>query len=263
MFRNFVPLAFRISGLVISGLIVGCGGTTGGDTRHTAGPADDAGRAPSGDAAPGNATQGSGGSGSGGDAGPPLAPCLNPKPLTSDGSGTGPSGGFEVCDSGVVHRPSKSDCWSVIGAPDAAEPLPLDVGSGVPRECNANDQCTGAPHGYCSVEVPERIGGIGGSPTESCHYGCVNDDECDPGSVCLCGDPVGTCVKASCTTDADCPNGLPCERVQIVPSCDDIRYEMQCGPACTHDADCVNQTGSGYGTPTCEHGTCYPGSFCS
>lgn len=162
-----------------------------------------------------------------------------------------------MCDNGVVHRSSVSACWSAIGAGDAA------MGNGaVVRECNTNGECSAAPHGYCGVVVPERLGGAGGSPTESCHYGCVTNDECGMGSVCLCGDPVGTCVKASCTKDADCSGGLLCQKVQIVPSCGEISYEMRCGPACTEDADCADPAVAS-GTPTCQNGTCFPGWVCT
>ena len=45
------------------------------------------------------------------------------------------------------------------------------------------------------------------APTEAvCISGCVRDAECGADELCLCSEPVGRCVKASCRTDADCPH---------------------------------------------------------
>lgn len=74
-------------------------------------------------------------------------------------------------------------------------------------ECAQDSDCTQAKHGQCVVIGNNPYAGFfDGDPEVVCRYGCVDDTECGPGSVCVCGHYIGMCAPASCTTDADCPD---------------------------------------------------------
>jgi hypothetical protein len=157
--------------------------------------------------------------------------------------------GFELCGSGVVHRAAIRDCPSDID-PSATVP-------GLPSgECQTAADCTARPHGYCT------FAGMAG-PTV-CAYGCVRDSECDPGSICVCGTTldggaIGTCVKASCKQDADCPDHLLCaERSEPAASCGSI-LTYGCGPLCRKDSDCKSIPGAAV---HCVQGNCSSGVSC-
>jgi hypothetical protein len=146
--------------------------------------------------------------------------------------------GFERCDSGVVHRASIHECSSNI---DPARPVP-GLTSG---ECQTPADCTARPHGYCTF--------AGQSATTVCAYGCVRDSECGAGSICYCGATIGTCVKASCAEDADCPDHLMClESTAYVSSCSSTSH-FGCGPICHEDSDCKSMNG---GEVFCVQGNC-------
>src|SRR5204863_528605 len=70
-------------------------------------------------------------------------------------------------------------------------------------ECGSDADCTAKPLGYCTASV--NLGGT----TYLCAYGCAKDQECGAGRICFCGDPVGRCVEASCTSDQSC-GGMLC-----------------------------------------------------
>jgi hypothetical protein len=74
----------------------------------------------------------------------------------------------------------------------------------------------------------------------SCSYGCTRDSECAKGEICLCGDPVGTCIAASCNAGT-CGAGMEC-----------ANYSFQYCPGCTQGFAC--QTGAD---------TCFSGLDCS
>jgi hypothetical protein len=87
------------------------------------------------------------------------------------------------------------------------------------------------PHGYCTTgaQLPGTI----------CAYGCVKDSECGPGSICVCGDPVGHCVGSTCTSDADCGAGLRCQSYDSSHGCAIMRFACQTPEdTCDRDADC-------------------------
>ncbi len=142
---------------------------------------------------------GAGPGGVGGDAG--TAPidhrCANPQPYL------GPNGtptGFVTCGGAWLHRPERRECSSIVPRPGAVAPA-TDSGAG----CTRDDDCSGMTHGYCKAVTSMYPGTTYGV----CVSGCTKDEECGTGTICLCGDPVGTCVEARCKTDADC-GGMFC-----------------------------------------------------
>lgn len=75
-------------------------------------------------------------------------------------------------------------------------------------------------------------------PGMQCIYGCTKDSECADGSICLCGDPVGTCVPAKCSADSECPDGL-CASYVATPGCDRPAFACQSpDDQCVSNDDC-------------------------
>ncbi|HEY3234995.1 MAG TPA: ferritin-like domain-containing protein, partial [Polyangiaceae bacterium] len=116
---------------------------------------------------------------------------------------------------GFLHREAPGVCVSK---------LPRDV-TFTYIQCTSDLDCTASPHGYCD-------GGY-------CIYGCIVDDECGPGRICLCGYPVGHCARATCAIDADCPTGLLC--ASWTGGCEATLFDCQT-PAdqCGGNGDCSN-----------------------
>jgi hypothetical protein len=172
--------------------------------------------------------------------------CISPYPTPDDPT----YDGFEFCIGGVVHRAAIRDCpWNI--DPTAT------INSGFPSgECQTPADCNARPHGYCTIN------GMAG-PTV-CAYGCVRDSECDPGSICVCGTTIvggaiGTCVTATCTQDADCPDHLLCAEHDVpVALCGSITT-FGCGPQCRKDSDCKSIPGA---TVRCVQGNCSSGVTC-
>jgi len=100
--------------------------------------------------------------------------------------------GYEACGGGWIHRSRVAECPSAL---PRSEPI-----AGLDGETCDDASCAG-PHGYCI-----NVGGVG--PSTFCAQGCVRDDECGAGQICFCDNPVGRCVPAACTSDADCPGSL-------------------------------------------------------
>jgi hypothetical protein len=95
-----------------------------------------------------------------------------------------------------------------------------------------DSDCTSAPHGYCATNPP------GAPPGHFCYYGCTNDGECAEGQICVCGDPVGHCVQATCTEDKACPGGL-CASYDPSPGCYGEAFACQkLGDGCLGNGDC-------------------------
>jgi len=70
-----------------------------------------------------------------------------------------------------------------------------DAGWGPLATCNQTFECLtlGAAGLYCN-----------------CRAGCIRDSDCGPGYVCFCGDPVGQCLPATCTSGGSCASGCDC-----------------------------------------------------
>lgn len=142
---------------------------------------------------------GGGAAGLGGGAGgastvPAKFGCIDPVAVIVDGKPTG----FERCANGVVRRPEVVTCPSLL--PRATT---CNQGSpgGVPG-CSKDSDCTEKPYGSCDAVEPGAPFGC------SCSYGCTSDAECEAGAICVCGDPIGRCVKSTCVSDASCPTGV-------------------------------------------------------
>jgi hypothetical protein len=163
--------------------------------------------------------------------------CRNSSPYLIRGRPTG----YSECANGVIHRPLQAKCPSFLPRSDevlssnAREKLhfPSDIRERLPQEpppdasrdeCRFDRDCTRAPHGYCVA--PFRS-----SRPPRCAYGCVNDSEC-PQGICLCDDPVGRCVRAWCSDDAQCTGSSLCATYTDKSGC-----LSRTGFACQHSID--------------------------
>jgi hypothetical protein len=149
--------------------------------------------------------------------------------------------GFEVCDGSNlrVHRSHATSCQSQLPRADIDSPSGSD-------QCTSDDQCVDLPNGFCDP---------GGGPdgiARICQYGCLVDNDCAAGSICLCGAYIGYCTPAECVTDDDCPAGLLCaaywtqchQHVGFAcQSTSDICFDDQsCGTGrCERDADGIRR----------------------
>jgi hypothetical protein len=194
--------------------IPGSGGTQGGAGGSGGGP---------------GGTAGSGGRGGS------TAACLNPKPVNGI-FGTPTS--FISCEGGFVHRPARGECPSILPRPDL-----IEVHADAAAQCTRDQDCTDRPHGYCVVTQFSPS-----SPTV-CAFGCVRDEDCGPGTLCFCGDPVGTCVGALCTTDADCTTGSLCTSSAQENPCGESYMDMDAF-ACQSPADTCRGKDDCTGTAT-------------
>jgi hypothetical protein len=80
----------------------------------------------------------------------------------------------------------------------------------------------------------------------------------------MCGDPVGRCVQADCTTDDDCQDGLCATTIVGDPGCGSFQFRCQTAQdECGGDADCA--TGKkcvvpeGGGPRACKEANCFIG----
>jgi len=172
-------------------------------------------------------------------------PCKSPTPLTSGNSG------YERCENGVIIRRAIVNCEN---------PLPrkariADYNAAVDR-CQYDSDCTERALGYCTRDV----NGQGVPPRASCRYGCTADADCEANSICVCGDPVGHCSPASCSSDAACVPGFHCASYDSSGGCQRETFACQT-PAdrCATNSDgpgahCRIATGSV--TRTCEGAQC-------
>lgn len=148
-------------------------------------------------------------------------------PLLVNGQPTG----YETCANGALHRADILSCDSTLPRLTTCEPV-----GGNPSLCSTDSACTASPHGRCDQEP------FDGSCY--CSYGCTTDSECAEGSICLCGDPVGQCVTASCKSDADCGDGFGCAAYVTSPGCGGTGFACQTAQdTCASNADCgANQS---------------------
>jgi hypothetical protein len=215
-------------------LPLACGGAFSGKEEGGGGSGGSSGSSGSTAGKPGTAGHSSGGSSSGG----------------SSSGGTAGSGcervgnGYERCDGGPIHRPRVEQCASSLPRPVSKIAAPAD------GQCQSDADCVDMPHGYCTtgVQVPGTV----------CDYGCVQDSECGPGSICVCGDPVGHCVGSTCTSDADCGVGLRCQSYDSSHGCAIARFACQTpNDTCEGDADCQGGfCDAASGVFTCVMGAC-------
>jgi hypothetical protein len=173
----------------------------------------------------GNETSAGDGDGDGDGDPPPPFDCENPTPIMQ--AGTEMPSGFVQCANGFIHHAEAVECVTPQGMdhPDCA-----NFGG----TCQTNADCMLNPYGSCQME------GFDGFC--SCNYGCVTDDDCQDGEVCVCAGVIGPyaqCIPGECTTGEDCAGEL-CGLSTHHDVCSDS-HEMACTTAtdeCHVDADC-------------------------
>lgn len=239
-------LRFALFGL-LGVLPLACGGTA---TRNAgeSGNSDDAGTSSgsssvAGEHSTAGATSIAGGEAGNGvvmggtGAGPRTIVCTSP---THD-----PVTGLVTCAEGYVHRPVAITCGSSAeggaageGGVGRAEPSNLPRVSPNTEVISCSDDptaCAPFQHGYCRQY---RLG-------RACYSGCVTDQDCGPGAICLCDDPAsptgGQCHRSSCGTDQDCQPGYTC--ASHPGGCDDgMAYACQKPTdTCEGQSDCGAQ----------------------
>ena len=182
--------------------------------------------------APGG-TGGVGGSGCSGDVGRGTFPSCQAI-LNSAGLDTG----FETCDDGTSRRRAALTCpLPPMNPPDAGV---TSASCGSDSDCGIGGVCADA----------HNLRGYSG-----CWTGCRQDADCGAGSICACGDIVGRCVPASCTTNADCGTGFgcvatgdgragACTQSLNYPSPSAVRYVCQrTSDTCWSSGDCESKGG--------------------
>lgn len=181
-------------------------------------------------------------------------PCLDAEPLATD-----PSGAIEQCSGGWSHRTAAKACpWKEERGDFVLPPSPFpDL-----DECTRDSQCTAGPYGACLG--PGGNAGIPNRHWNSCHYGCETDVHCGPEAICVCGPLVGTCISATCRSDADCEPGLLCASYLADPGCDFPAFACQTrDDQCVAASDCTGEERctvlEGRGVRECEARNCIRG----
>ncbi len=193
-----------------------------------------------------NETADSGSGGGSGTGGAPGFQCTGGQPVALPG-------GFVRCGNGFVHRPSTSDCPSSL---DTWNPVFTGHDGGAQYvECITNADCQDGPNGYCVPTTGFAIGGMPGVNISRCEYGCIRDADCAQVEVCRCGDPIGQCVTATCTVDADCPDGACIELSHLeTTGCGyGPTYSLGCWRA---DMTCATAADCSGGNAACNEGLC-------
>ncbi|HEY3499835.1 MAG TPA: hypothetical protein VGK73_34325 [Polyangiaceae bacterium] len=220
------------SGSSVGGLPGASGGGASGRSAQAGQPSE-----PEGGAAPGEAGQsGAGGAGSSGLGGAGVAgqAGANPNPF-SCGTATpvlDPSTGLEQCSAGYVRRTGPANCPSMVPRTAAVSGYDETI-----DECQFDADCadTDSPYAHCGV----KEGGF----ARVCVDGCVEDGDCSSGQVCRCGDPVGRCVPATCSTGTDCGSAFDCAEYQAEPGCFSAQFACQTpADTCASDADCAGSS---------------------
>ncbi|WP_433926309.1 ferritin-like domain-containing protein [Sorangium cellulosum] len=158
--------------------------------------------------------------------GPPFA-CDDPEPVVVAGVDTG----YVRCAGGWMHRAKVVACPSALPREEACSDP-----SGAAGSCKTDADCTDQPHGHCNAATGGDV-----LPGCYCNYGCTTDADCGDGQICLCGDPVGQCVLAQCTSDDDC-GGLLCSTYVLNPGCGGTGFACQTSAdECASDDDCVGE----------------------
>jgi hypothetical protein len=152
------------------------------------------------------------------------------RPGSSCGSATplpGGATGFEACSAGYVRRVSPGTCPSSV--PRAA--AVAHANAAVDQCAHDSDCADSGALGFCGP----REGGT----ANVCIRGCVTDADCGAGRICLCGDPAGRCVSATCAQASDCPAGRDCASGVAHPLCQSTTFACQSPGECATDSDCM------------------------
>jgi hypothetical protein len=146
--------------------------------------------------------------------------------------------GFETCAEGYSHRVEKRACGSRSAhddaLPRAADNDPIDC-FGADRQPDST-KCSQFAYGYCYA--PQNT---------LCRSGCVIDEDCGSGMMCVCGHPEsptgGVCQPATCSTDAECGSNSLCASYQ--GWCSGAGFSCQSSEdQCFSASDCGTGTGS-------------------
>ncbi|HEX6278029.1 MAG TPA: hypothetical protein VFZ53_33525 [Polyangiaceae bacterium] len=141
----------------------------------------------------------------------------------------GASSGFERCARGYVRRTMPGTCASGLPRVGPVENYDSSVDG-----CEYDTDCTESadgPYAHCGP----RAGGV----ARTCVEGCVDDEGCGAGELCLCGEPVGRCVPASCTKGTDCATGFDCAAFDSAPGCFSTEFACQTpNDTCASAGDC-------------------------
>ena len=186
-------------------------------------------------------TGGAGGTAGSGPGGPPS--CVDPTPVVIVGSSGPLATGFVTCHGGWTHREQQVNCPSLL-------PRAAGVGA-VESGCTSDADCTEHSEGWCyrTDPNPSICGAPSGRFVGRCSYGCVRDDDCGSGMICVCGEWTGQCAPSDCTTDADC-GGLLCvssnEGFGCQRASDECMLSADCsGGYCTNARTCEPLAGTG------------------
>jgi hypothetical protein len=145
---------------------------------------------------------------------------MDPLPIIVAGRDTG----FDTCRGGTIRRRAVVECPINLGA------VACQASDPTLQHCSVDSDCDAGSYGYCEY----------GEYRCDCNYGCARDSDCPAGDICFCGDPVGTCVPASCNAGT-CGGNAEC-----------ASYTTQCSigfacqtPAdrCFSDSDCTSEAG--------------------
>ncbi|MFK7929130.1 MAG: ferritin-like domain-containing protein [Myxococcota bacterium] len=142
----------------------------------------------------------------------------------------GTATGFVRCTDGVVLRTD-----AIAGVANTITEPRCTLATG---ECTTDADCSGQSGGACL----DRSGEIDYC---ACIYSCAQDSDCGTGQICLPpgvwsrGPEWGTCVPATCTTNADCPSE-ECSFTSYNDGCGDVPRLACRAPAdvCRVDGDC-------------------------
>ncbi len=161
---------------------------------------------------------------------PTNAVCANPQPMLVGGKDTG----FDQCAGGRIRRRSAMACPSLLPRASGGT-CGAGIDSGISGGCQKDADCTAKPYGHC---------GPSGQLACACNYGCLSDQDCGTDQICLCGEPVGRCVSATCKDAASCSGGAQCADFDRSSGCGVTTFACTT-PAdkCFSDSDCSDGGG--------------------
>ncbi len=155
--------------------------------------------------------------------------CKNPEPVVVGGKDSG----FVRCAGGWLHRARSAPLPPLVPRVEAVCP---QVSANEPgASCVKDGDCRDGKYGRCV----QRCSADGCTACDCEYGGCASDAECAPGSICAPPGAwnalVGTCIAASCITDADCGDRLCASTGESKFAC------QRGGDECDSQWDCVSR----------------------